>query len=70
MTAMLVQSQKAEIFQVGKRHIKNHKMIDNRGNAKTHCPFIFRHTGFQSISSLPRQLPFPNISALSIDAHA
>ena len=30
----LVQSQKAEIFQVGKRPIKNHQMIDNWGNAK------------------------------------
>ena len=44
-------------------------MIDNRGNAKTHCPFIFRHTGFQSISWLPRQLLFANISASLIDAH-
>ena len=37
-SAMMVQSQKAEIFQVGKRHIKNHKMIDNRGNAKIALP--------------------------------
>ena len=26
---MLVKSQKAEIFQVGERHITNQKMIDN-----------------------------------------
>jgi hypothetical protein len=42
-------------------------MIDNWGNAKTHCPFIFRPTGFQSTSSLPRQLPFPSIAVLLID---
>jgi len=35
---MLVQSQKAEIFQVGKRHIQNQKMIDNWGNDKTVLP--------------------------------
>jgi 3-deoxy-D-arabino-heptulosonate 7-phosphate (DAHP) synthase len=34
MSAMQVQSQKAEIFQVGKRNIQNQKMIDNGGNAK------------------------------------
>jgi len=32
---MLVKSQKAEIFQVGKRNIQNQKMIDNWGNNKT-----------------------------------
>ena len=65
ISAMLLQPQKAEIFQVGKRNIKNQKMTDNRGNAKTHCPFIFRHKGFQSISSLPRQLLFPNTAVSS-----
>jgi hypothetical protein len=29
-----MKSQKTEIFQVGKRHITNQKMIDNWGNAK------------------------------------
>jgi hypothetical protein len=38
ITAILVKSQKAEIFQLGKRHIKNHKMIDNWGNAKIALP--------------------------------
>jgi 3-deoxy-D-arabino-heptulosonate 7-phosphate (DAHP) synthase len=38
---MLVQSQKAEIFQVGERNIKNHKMIDNRGNARIALPLYF-----------------------------
>jgi hypothetical protein len=33
---MQLQSQKAEIFQVGKKNIKNQKTIDNRGNAKLH----------------------------------
>jgi hypothetical protein len=33
-----VQSQKAEIFQVGKRNITNQKMIDNWGNAKIALP--------------------------------
>jgi hypothetical protein len=35
---MLVQSQKAKIFQVGKRHIKNQRMIDSWGNAKIALP--------------------------------
>jgi hypothetical protein len=38
MAAMQVQSQKAEIFQVGERNITNRKMIDNWGNAKTALP--------------------------------
>jgi hypothetical protein len=38
---MLVQSKKSEIFQVGKRNIKNQKMIDNRGNAKIALPRFF-----------------------------
>jgi hypothetical protein len=38
--AMQVQSQKAEIFQVSKRNIKNLKMIDNRGNAKITLPLL------------------------------
>jgi 3-deoxy-D-arabino-heptulosonate 7-phosphate (DAHP) synthase len=31
---MLVKSQKAEIFQVGKRNIQNQKMIDKWSNAE------------------------------------
>jgi 3-deoxy-D-arabino-heptulosonate 7-phosphate (DAHP) synthase len=38
---MQVQSQKAEIFQVGKRNIQNQKMIDNWGNAKIALPRFF-----------------------------
>jgi hypothetical protein len=38
---MLVQSQKAEIFQVGKRNITYQKMIDNWGNAKIALPRLF-----------------------------
>ena len=38
---MLVQSQKAEFFQVGKRNIQNQKMIDNWGNAKIALPLPF-----------------------------
>jgi hypothetical protein len=38
---MLVQSQTAEIFQLGKRHIKNQKMIDNWGNAIIALPHHF-----------------------------
>jgi hypothetical protein len=67
---MLVQSQKARIFQVGKRNIINQKIMDKWGNAKIALPLSFRRTSFQSISSLPHQLPFPNISALLINAHA
>jgi hypothetical protein len=37
---MLVQSEKSEIFQVGKRNIQNWKIIDKWGNAKTHCPSL------------------------------
>jgi hypothetical protein len=36
-----VQSQKAEIFQVGKRNIQNWKMIDNWDNAKIALPRNF-----------------------------
>jgi len=36
-----VQSQKAEIFQVDKRNIKNPKMIDNWGNGKIALPRSF-----------------------------
>jgi len=35
---MLVKSQKAEIFQVGKRNITNQKIIDKWGNAKIALP--------------------------------
>jgi 3-deoxy-D-arabino-heptulosonate 7-phosphate (DAHP) synthase len=35
---MQVQSQKAEIFQVGKRNIQNWKVIDKWGNAKITLP--------------------------------
>jgi 3-deoxy-D-arabino-heptulosonate 7-phosphate (DAHP) synthase len=35
---MQVQSQKAEIFQVGKRNIQKQKMIDKWGNAKIVLP--------------------------------
>jgi len=38
ITAMQVQYQKAEIFQVGKRNITNQKIIDKWGNAKTALP--------------------------------
>jgi len=41
MSAIQVQSQKAEIFQIGKRNIQNQKMIDNWGNAKTALPRPF-----------------------------
>jgi hypothetical protein len=36
--AMQVQSQKSELFQVGKRNIINQKMIDKWGNAKIALP--------------------------------
>jgi 3-deoxy-D-arabino-heptulosonate 7-phosphate (DAHP) synthase len=38
---MQVQSQRAEIFQVGKRNIQNQKMIDSWGNAKIALPHHF-----------------------------
>jgi 3-deoxy-D-arabino-heptulosonate 7-phosphate (DAHP) synthase len=41
VSAMLVQSQKTEIFQVGKRNIQNQKMIDSWGNAKIALPHHF-----------------------------
>jgi len=41
LTAMQVKSQKAEIFQVGKRNITNQKMIDKWGNAKIALPHNF-----------------------------
>jgi hypothetical protein len=34
----MVQSQKAKIFQVGKRNIKNQKTMDKWGNAKIALP--------------------------------
>jgi 3-deoxy-D-arabino-heptulosonate 7-phosphate (DAHP) synthase len=37
-SAILVKSQKAEIFQVGKRKMQNKKMIDKWGNAKQASP--------------------------------
>jgi hypothetical protein len=41
MSAILVKSQKAEIFQVGKRNIINQKIIDKWGNAKIALPRPF-----------------------------
>jgi hypothetical protein len=41
MAAITVQSQKSEIFQVGKRNIKNWKTIDNWGNAILALPRSF-----------------------------
>jgi hypothetical protein len=43
MPAITVQSQKAEIFQVGERHITNQKMIDNWGNANIALPCRFKY---------------------------
>jgi hypothetical protein len=40
-SAMQVQSQKAKVFQVGKRNIKNQKMTDYRGNANNALPLPF-----------------------------
>jgi len=40
-SAILVKSQKAEIFQVGKRNIINQKIIDKWGNAKIALPRPF-----------------------------
>jgi hypothetical protein len=40
-SAMQVQSQKAEIFQVGKRNIINQKIMDMWGNAKIALPRFF-----------------------------
>jgi len=37
-SAMLVKSQKAKIFQVGKRNMQNQKTIDIWGNTKTTLP--------------------------------
>jgi len=42
MSAMLMQSQKAEIFQVGKRNIINQKIMDMWGNAKIALPFFLK----------------------------
>jgi hypothetical protein len=41
MAAMLVKSQKAEIFQVGKRNIINQKIMDKWGNANIALPRPF-----------------------------
>jgi hypothetical protein len=53
---MLVQSQKAAIFQAGKRSIQNQKLTDYWDNAKIICPVHFRRISFQhediSIASL------------------
>jgi hypothetical protein len=38
---MLVKSQKAEFFQLGKRNTQNQKMIDKWGNAKIALSFYF-----------------------------
>jgi hypothetical protein len=38
MAAILVQFQKAEIFQISKRNRTNQKMIDKWGNAKIALP--------------------------------
>ena len=38
VSAMLVQSQKVDIFQVGKRNITNLKIRDKWGNAKIALP--------------------------------
>jgi 3-deoxy-D-arabino-heptulosonate 7-phosphate (DAHP) synthase len=38
MAAMQVQSQKAEIFQVGKRNIINQKILDKWGYSKIALP--------------------------------
>ena len=40
VSAMLVQSQKAQIFQVGKRNIQNQKIMDKWGNAKIALPRV------------------------------
>jgi len=40
ITVMQVQSEKAEIFHVGKRNIKNQKMTDSWGNDKTACSVL------------------------------
>jgi hypothetical protein len=40
-SAITVQSQKAEIFQVDKRDIINQKIIDKWGNAKSELPLDF-----------------------------
>jgi hypothetical protein len=40
-SAILVQSQKADIFQVGKRNIQNHKTIDKWDNAKVALPLAY-----------------------------
>jgi 3-deoxy-D-arabino-heptulosonate 7-phosphate (DAHP) synthase len=37
-SAILVKSQKAEIFQVGKRNIANRKIMNKWGNAKIALP--------------------------------
>jgi hypothetical protein len=55
--SVTVQSQKAEFFQI----------MDKWGNAKIAQPPPFKHTGSRSISSLPRQSPFPNIAVSSIN---
>jgi hypothetical protein len=57
ISAILVQYDKAEIFWVGKRNIKNQKIIDNWGNAKI---ALSRHLGIQVL--IPsHSSPFPNL---------
>jgi hypothetical protein len=41
MSAIQVQYHKAEIFEIGERHITNQKMIDKWGNAKIALPHHF-----------------------------
>jgi len=42
----------------------------SRAILKVHCLVMFRHTGLQSIESLPRQLPFLNTAESFTDARA
>jgi hypothetical protein len=44
IAAMQVQSEKAEIFQVGKRNITSQKMIDSLSNSKLHCSLIINES--------------------------
>ena len=47
VSAILVQYKKTEIIRVGERNVKFQKIADKWGNAKLHCPVMFRHTDFQ-----------------------
>ena len=44
-SAIQLQSEKTEIFPVGKRNIENQKMIDNWGNAKIALPLSSTRNG-------------------------